>query len=239
MNPEFERFLSQRQLTHADTEDAWIVFCCLRGDPLGWATLEGSMIRPALAAARRIDSAGSTLAEVAQRVRVFLMTGSPPGLTNWSGQGKLAHWIRVVVTRTAINVVRERRPPTAPHTALEAARDLVEVSIERRILQRRYGEEFERALRVAFGSLSARERALLHLNVIERASIDSIAAAYGVHRATAARWVASIRDGLKQRTLQALEASAGLRASEANSLVRELLSQASCSIERHLRQAEG
>lgn len=50
------------------------------------------------------------------------------------------------------------------------------------------------AIEDAAAELAPRDRALLRLHLVERASIDDIAALYRVHRATVARWIQSARE---------------------------------------------
>ena len=52
-----------------------------------------------------------------------------------------------------------------------------------------YKREMEAAIRELVPQLSARDRAVLRLHVVEGVSIEKIAASYGVHRVTVARWV--------------------------------------------------
>jgi RNA polymerase sigma-70 factor (ECF subfamily) len=84
-----------------------------------------------------------------------------------------------------------------------------------------YARAFERALEEAFRELRARERAVLRLHFAEGMNIDAIGRVYGVHRATAARWIASCREELANTTRARLEAQFGeLPQDEFDSLFR-------------------
>ncbi|MBL0218227.1 MAG: hypothetical protein IPQ07_30640 [Myxococcales bacterium] len=85
---------------------------------------------------------------------------------------------------------RRRSAPTWPSASTTAARTSSPTS------GARTGEAFDRAL----ATLTPRERNLLKQQYVYGATIDELGALYGVHRATAARWLAQIRDTLMHRT---------------------------------------
>ena len=60
--------------------------------------------------------------------------------------------------------------------------------------------ELQDAFKEALASLTSRERNLLRYHFLEGMSIDRIGALYGVHRATAARWIQGARENLCERT---------------------------------------
>ena len=205
-------------------DDARLAHACLQGDALALNRFETTCVTPLLPFIARLDNNPAFIAEVCQRLRVKLLTGKPPALTTWRGQGPLHSFVRVVASRLAVDVLRERT--TVPAQLFEP--DLITSDLEREALQRRYGPRLHEALRVAFDSLSARERAVLKLHALDKAGIDRIADVHQVHRSTAARWLDSIRSALRERTLAALDFD------DAESIVRVLLSKAAVSLERHL-----
>src|SRR3569623_1401885 len=60
-------------------------------------------------------------------------------------------------------------------------------------LKAEYRTEFAIALREAIAVLGAEDRTLLRQSIVDELSIDAIGVAYGVHRATAARWLPRAR----------------------------------------------
>ena len=66
---------------------------------------------------------------------------------------------------------------------------------------------------------------LLVLFTKEGVSLEGLARAYGIHRATIARWLATARADVLERTRQALSRLIGARPDEIDSLLRAARSQ--------------
>ena len=98
--------------------------------------------------------------------------------------------------------------------------------------------EHRRAVKAAFGtairSLDAKLRGVLRLHLLERSSIDEIAALHDVHRATAARWVAGIRTALADRTREILQRELALDPAGLESLLAAVGSRLDLSLSREL-----
>jgi RNA polymerase sigma-70 factor (ECF subfamily) len=137
--------------------------------------------------------------DVIQLVRLRFLIGEdgrPPRIGDFDGSARLATWLRVAAIRIAISLHRKQHRETAIDD-VDAVADAPDPELA--LLQRQYGAEFRAAFRHAFVSLAARERNLLRHHIIDCLGIDGIAALYGVHRATAARWLARARDTLIKR----------------------------------------
>ena len=67
-------------------------------------------------------------------------------------------------------------------------------------LRRTYKRELNAAFKEAITSLSSKQRNLLRYHFLDGLSIDRVGLLYGVHRATAARWINQARDALCVRT---------------------------------------
>jgi RNA polymerase sigma-70 factor (ECF subfamily) len=66
-------------------------------------------------------------------------------------------------------------------------------SPELALIRARYGSALQEALSRAIARLSVQERNVLRMHVVGSCTIDQIGRAYGVHRATAARWLERTR----------------------------------------------
>lgn len=145
------------------------------------------------------------------------------------GRGALGSWLRVAAIRAALSVLRSRREvpvePSAFDDVATAADPLLAA------LKQRYREAFGEAFRRAASSLTDRERTILRYRYVDDLSIDQIGALYRVHRATIARWVASIREGLFEATRAQLSAALDLSDSDVDSVLRMIDSQLDISIE--------
>jgi RNA polymerase sigma-70 factor (ECF subfamily) len=101
-------------------------------------------------------------------------------------------------------------------------------------LKQGYAKEFKEAFDQAMCGLEPRERNLLRQNVIDGLSIDEIGSLYGVHRATAARWLAKIRMALLEQTRRGLMQRLRVDETELDSMMRLARSQLHVSIHRFL-----
>lgn len=171
----------------------------------------------------------ATAADVVQAVRVRFLVGEAgraPRIAEYDSRGSLATWIRVAAVRIAISAHRKHHRETADEVDLTAA----EPSPEFELLHRRFGAEFEAAFRSTFEAFTSRERTLLRYQVIDRLGIDRIAAIYGVHRATAARWIAHARDALVDGVRRTLQTRLCVDAEELDSLLRLVHSRLELSL---------
>jgi len=98
---------------------------------------------------------------------------------------------------------------------------------------------FKQAFEEAVRRLSPREHALLRLSLLQDRSIDQIGAIYGVHRATAARWVDAAKRQLRQLTSEVLAANYQLTGPDLDRVVELIESRLELSIDRLLATAAG
>jgi len=98
----------------------------------------------------------------------------------------------------------------------------------------RYRGELRTAITEAIALLATRERLLLKYHYIDGFSIDRIAAIYGIHRATAARWLGAAREALSAQTHHLLISRLGVTPSQLRSIARLVESQLDLSIRRLL-----
>ena len=99
---------------------------------------------------------------------------------------------------------------------------------------RRYREDFKAAFEEAFASLDAKSRNLLRQSLLDNLSIDQLGAIYRVHRATAARWLASARDQVLEETRSVLRRRLQIDEREFMSLMNLVRSQLDLSLARLL-----
>jgi RNA polymerase sigma-70 factor (ECF subfamily) len=174
------------------------------------------------------------LDELAQVVRVKLFAGESPRIREYRGIGSLKNWVRVVATRTLIEMVRATKdaesideheggvlPLTAPDDDPEMA-----------YLKRRYAAEVKVAFEDAARELGPEDRNVLREHYARGLSIDQIAAVHGVHRATAARRLVAARDSVLAVTRRILMTRLRLSRSELESVVRMVESRMHVTAER-------
>jgi RNA polymerase sigma-70 factor (ECF subfamily) len=102
-------------------------------------------------------------------------------------------------------------------------------------LKAEYRSEFAVALREAIADLSVEDRTLLRQQIVDGMSIDSIGVAFGVHRATAARWLTRARAALVAATHRRLADRLKLPVEQIESVIRLVQSKLDASMIRYLK----
>jgi RNA polymerase sigma-70 factor (ECF subfamily) len=200
--------------------DLYLAVAVLDGDPRALEALDRAYVRPACGMAARLDSSHTFRQEVEQQLRVRLLAGSEPRLRLYRAGSGLIEWMRVAAWRLALDIKRTdaRHVPTE-HLPLEP---LLGSDLEREAITGRYLDDFRRALAEGFRRLPPRERTLLRLHFVNGLNVDAIGTAYGVHRATVARWLVAIRRSLLDSTRELLATTLPLDSRSIRSLYRLL-----------------
>lgn len=184
--------------------DLYLSIACARGDARALALVDERYIATLPAALPRHVEQPAT-DDILQLVRLRFLIGEhgrPPRIGDFDGSASLATWLRVAAMRIAISLYRKHQRELVVDE-IDAVADAPDPELA--LLQRQYGTEFRAAFRSGFVSLTARERNLIRHNVVDRLGIDGIAALYGIHRATAARWLARARSTLIKRLRRELQ----------------------------------
>jgi RNA polymerase sigma-70 factor (ECF subfamily) len=238
----FAAFVAERVPPPADDSalaalafaDLYLACACARRDPAALAAFEERYAPEVLAMYERSRGTPLDRDEALQRVRQKLFVDEPPAIAAYGGRGSLHAWLRVVVTRMLLNArERETKEKSADadfFDAIVASDDGAEVEL----LKRSMAAGLRAALLDALESLTHREKALLRYAYCDERTVDEIAAIYGVHRATAARWVVKARERLVDRTHALLEQRFGASRSEIRSIVRLGVGIIDTTFARHL-----
>ena len=219
----------------------YLAFACGTGDPRALAICDALLVREATFAATAARLHESLRDEGIQIVRTLAFARRPErpaAIFDYAGRGTLTGWLRVLVARELVRLAKaQQRSVSLEDQLLE-----IEVIDEDPVLEQlksRYRAELASAFRIALDALSKRDRMLLRYQLIDGLTIDEIGALSRVHRATAARWLATIRDGLVERTRELLGEALGVDSVEAASIVRMVQSQLDVSVIRHLQPRRG
>jgi RNA polymerase sigma-70 factor, ECF subfamily len=228
-------------LTGFRLEESYLACACGSGEGSAIVALEerfGSHLEQAL---RGIVDARSGPDDIRQLVRVHLFVGEegrPPAIERYSGRGSLAAWLRVTCKRVALNAVRRRELPQVADEAgaePDAILDGLELGHgdpELRFLKDRYRHEFRGAFADALGDLDVRQRTLVRLAAVDGASVRDIGRMYGVHHATAARWVTAAYDAIVERTKARLAVSLRASPDDVDSILSLIKSRLDASLGR-------
>jgi RNA polymerase sigma-70 factor (ECF subfamily) len=189
------RVLGSVQDDDAQREGADLYLCCAcaEAQPEALRAFELESMGVAKAAIARIDRDVDFVQDTFQEVWNKLLLGADAKVKQYAGRGPLKAWVRVTATRVALDRRRARGRHAEHQVELTERLAAEAVSPEALLTKARFGPAFVRALKAAVLALSARERNVLRMHVGGRCSIDEIGRAYGIHRATAARWIERAR----------------------------------------------
>jgi len=226
-------------LAAAPAGDLAIAGACTAQEPTAHAAFDAVLTE--------VDAAGAStragkdlIDEVKQLLRVQLLVrreGKPPGIAGYKGKGPLRGWVRITATRELIRHLKKQQREQPIERSLEEALGTSSQDPMLSQLKAEYRSEFATALREAIAELSAEDRTLLRQSIVEQLSIDAIGAAFGVHRATAARWLQRARGALVAGTRNVLSLRLKLPVDEIDSVIRLVQSRLDASMVRYLRDS--
>jgi RNA polymerase sigma-70 factor (ECF subfamily) len=171
--------------------------------------------------------------DVLQQTLLHLCAGDSPRMLTYAGKASLASWLTVTSMRFALNMRTRNGSASGCSAPLEFERLVSEEDTpEIRLAVEKARPAFQAALQNAIVELPQRDRTLLRLYFLDRLTIDGIGNMYGVHRATAARWISDIRRKILRQVQSILSRDLGLGASEFDSLAFLIRSQLQLSLVR-------
>lgn len=214
--------------------DLWLACAIARGDAAALQVFEELLARTGDAIAH-LDGGSALVDDVRVAVRERVLgerAGGKGKIEDYRGRGDLRGWLRVVAVREALQLLRahRRESPIPDDLATRLEADAPAMSPDE---QRVYREAFDAAL----ATLTPRDRNLLRHQYIYGATIDELGSLYGVHRATAARWLSQIRDTLLQRTRSHVGEVLRLTGTELDSVMRQVADHLDYSL-RHTLSRE-
>jgi RNA polymerase sigma-70 factor (ECF subfamily) len=218
-------------------EDVELCRACLRGEPDALRRLEEGLIAAAEQAMARMALSRDNRAEVVAQVRSQLLVRDGEGmpkLASYAGAGPIGAWLRVVVTRAALNRLRDdpfsRAVPLDEDELLEWPSVAEDPELAQ--IRKRCGPAFKRAFAEAFAALGDRERLILQQHFVDGLTTGQLARLHAVNAATTWRWVRTGRESLLRLTRERLGAALQLPVDELDSLIALLTSQLEISLAR-------
>lgn len=232
------RLPADAQADHAraiHVSDLWLTTACAAGNANAIAAFDEHYIAPLGVLLRPTGLDVDQIDEVKQELRRKLLVadGEVPRIADYSGRADLRMWIRTAAIRTSIDLIRRRRDLPIDDEELAAVPALSD-DPELAHLKDRYRDELRAAVTEAIALIAPRDRLLLKYHYIDGFGIDRLAAIYGIHRATAARWLGSAREALAYQAHRLLVSRLGVSASELRSIARLVESQLDLSMRRLL-----
>lgn len=224
-------------LVAAPAGDLALAAACVAQEPTAHAAFDSVLVE--------VDAAGAStgarkdqIDDVKQLLRVQLLVakdGKPPGIASYRGKGSLRGWVRITATRELIRHKKKReREVSFGESLAKYVTSGGDPALDQ--LKATYRSEFAHALDEAIQDLTAEDRTLLRQAIVDDMSIDAIGAAFGVHRATAARWLTRARAALVSATHHRLAARLDLPVERIESVIRLVQSGLDASVIRYLRE---
>lgn len=220
----------------APAGDLALAAACAAQEPTAHAAFDAVLVE-VNAAGAATNAPKDLVEEVKQLLRLQLLVDKPDkpaGISGYRGKGPLRGWVRITATRELVRHKKKLQRETPIERSLET---LLTSGIDPALaaLKGEYRAEFALALREAIDDLTAEDRTLLRQQIVDEMSIDAVGAAYGVHRATAARWLTRARASLVNATHTRLAARLKLPVEQIDSVIRLVSSQLDASVIRYLR----
>ncbi len=212
-------------LENLHVEDLFLALACSRGDRIAWEYFTDEYLpvtrRCAEQACRHLSQSEDLSQELVTR-----MLEERRRLAGYNGRGSLAGWLRVAVSHAAIDHFRRNRrqlsieeaEETGHAAALSPAGPGAREQGER--LDARWGPVLLGVLVEEIRRLLPRDRLLLSLYYAQDVPLKNIGRQFGVHEATASRWLDRLRQDLRKRIEREMKRRHGIRAAELESLWR-------------------
>jgi RNA polymerase sigma-70 factor (ECF subfamily) len=224
-------------LAAAPAADVALAAACTAQEPTAHAAFE-HVLTEVDAAGAATGASKDLVEEVKQMLRLQLLVAKPdkpPDIANYRGKGPLRGWVRITATRELIRHKKKQARETPIDEGLDR---FLTTQMDPMLdaMKEAYRSEFAVALREAIVDLNTEDRGLLRQQIVDGLSIDEIGAAFGVHRATAARWLNRARAALVSATHARLANRLELPVEQIESVIRLVRSRLDASVIRYLRE---
>jgi RNA polymerase sigma-70 factor (ECF subfamily) len=179
--------------------DLVLVEAVLQQVPGAWEHLRRLHGQRVGAAFQRVASGAATADDIEGHFWSALVVptqGDTPLLARYFGRGALGAWLVVTATRLA-QKSRDRNKEDSGGDAALLERVAV-VEDELKLFRNRHRPDFVAALKAAFSTLDPKSRNLLRHHYLDGVETPGLGRMYGVHRATALRWLEEAREQFVQ-----------------------------------------
>lgn len=213
--------------------ELYLTCACAAGDVAAIARFERAFFTEIDEAARRARAGEAVAADARQELARSLFTGEKPAIGTFRGRGDLRGWMRVTAMHQVLKLLKRQNRDVLVDDERFLDAMCPPQDPELGHLRAHFRAPLITAFHRAIASLTDEQRSLLRRQ-LDGITIDRLAAERGVHRATAARWLADARRAVRDATRRELAALIGAGNAEADSIIRLASSRLDVSLERLL-----
>jgi len=202
-------------------EDLFLAIACSHNDRVAWehfADDYAPLLRNFAVQACRNSSESEDLA---QEITTRLLSDKER-LAGYNGRGSLAGWLRVAVSHAAVDRFRRTNRLTSLEELQEKGSEAVlrnpEKKKEEETLDSQWGPVFTGIAAECLRRLPDRDRLLLCLYYLQNVSLKGLGVQFGIHEATASRWLERMRRDIRKQVERELRKKHGLSSAEIESL---------------------
>lgn len=219
--------------------DLYLACACVSGDVRALAILEEQLLVPLGRELSRSALLGGYADEAVQQLRVrLLLPDEGTRLSDYRGKSPLAAWLRLAMTRLALNVKRgQRRETTFDDEPIGSTRAFDDPELT--FLRRTYAAELGHALRAALAATSVEDRGLLRMHFLDGLSAAQIGTTFRVSPRTIQRRIATAREQILAATREALRTRFGADATLLDNMIRLVGVDLHVSLQRLLAAPPG
>jgi RNA polymerase sigma-70 factor, ECF subfamily len=202
-------------LEQLNTEDLYFAIACASGDEAAWNDFMGEYRSFLEGVARKLisnETAAEEIVEVAF-AELYGLRGNEgrraSKFASYSGRGSLKGWLRAVLFQISIDHHRRHNRFVQPDEDMDLDRlasPAAPVSANAADeIGDRYREATERALEQALSELEPKMKLMLSYYYYDNLTLKQIGRLFGVHEATASRWLARVQKDIRQAVEKILQ----------------------------------
>lgn len=211
--------LAERLALGEGFAEEYLIRAALERRPGAVEALDRRYIHPLRSAITQICRDAELTDEVLQALREKLLLPPHPRLASYDNRGRLATWLAVVASRSALDAVRKHGQRARREAELSEELVAMATGPEVQLARQELNTLLHAALRSALLKLPPRERHALRMHLMAGWNISQIGRTFGAHRATAARWLVTARERLEREIRLELSARGGVAEDEVESLI--------------------
>ncbi|MEW5978078.1 MAG: sigma-70 family RNA polymerase sigma factor [Acidobacteriota bacterium] len=233
-------------LSRLKWNELFLTTACAEGNGTAWDIFQERYKRPIEKIAHSVAPSYSVGREIAESLlsELFLPAnlsrGGPSKISQYNGSGSLEGWLRVVVSRRTIDILRDQ----ARKVPLEDSSAGVSSGISRRSAAQTPPEAdaktaslwFEQSLNQAFERLTVQERLVLKMYYLQNVNLKEIGRMLQVHESTVSRLIQRLNSQLRKDVEKQLRTAWGVKPSEVSHVIHLAYAHSEVDLSTMLRE---